>query len=369
MKSVTTWLSGQRPLSRVVPRLNDLRRDPACVLAREAVEIGPARGWPLLLGNLLLCAFLGAMIARVTGMVVGFGVGLAIGMLGWWRNNAYLRLDHAGVQIVDRRYSYRMPWSLFDAGGTVVNHMDVEARISINASALQALAQHNRAGSLVASGAAVKGWAVRVTESRELALKASFLVNINQLAILLQELGRALGGDGARVSAPQDSDPLPTLSHAGGFTARLTELVFPCRCCDCAATTDRLLEFFSGVRFGWVLRLLGTNIYARLWIPVCQVCERRYRWRARKGGIVGAAVGSGAFALLFLFPGLDPAARIALGILAVILGGIIGWGIGVNSGLPVSLSRYSPSKGTVDLRFRRRDYAEEVLDAIERARA
>jgi cytochrome c biogenesis protein CcdA len=114
-------------------------------------------------------------------------------------------------------------------------------------------------------------------------------------------------------------------------------------------------------------------------IPVCDACQiankRRFRkafWKAYGmvfvlGVVVGFAVGGlSAIAVGGFF--------LAGGSLGGFLGGLvslfIGWFVGrgaAQKAMPAQLERFLPKKGTVVIRFRRPEYAEQVLAANDGA--
>ena len=123
---------------------------------------------------------------------------------------------------------------------------------------------------------------------------------------------------------------------------------------------DTLVDFF-----------VGSNNPLEVPIPVCEACRQQIRDRQHRGGMVGMRTGAfltcGLATLLALSEGWrDGSLLVVIGLGALAVGGISGFILGtlLSKRLPAELSRYSPSRGTLALRFRHPEYAARVLAAM-----
>ena len=106
-------------------------------------------------------------------------------------------------------------------------------------------------------------------------------------------------------------------------------------------------------------------------IPVCEGCQQRLRERQRRGGVLGMQAGAFIFCALALLlawsQGLqDRSVLLVIALATLSVGGLGGFLIGTlaSKQLPAELRGYSPSRGTLSLRFRHPEYAAGVLAAM-----
>jgi hypothetical protein len=107
-------------------------------------------------------------------------------------------------------------------------------------------------------------------------------------------------------------------------------------------------------------------------VPLCPSCQTAFRERIRRGGRTGALVGvllmmglALPYALLHDRGRFDPWSL--LGVLVLVLGLVCGTLLGTVAGrrLPVQLRGYSPTQGTVQVRFGNPDYAARVRELLQ----
>jgi hypothetical protein len=106
-------------------------------------------------------------------------------------------------------------------------------------------------------------------------------------------------------------------------------------------------------------------------IPVCESCQQLLRERQHRGGIRGMQAGALfccvlALVLASIQGGQDRSVMMVVALAALAVGGIVGFilGTSLSRRLPAELSGYSPSRGTLNLRFRHPEYAANVLAAM-----
>jgi hypothetical protein len=113
-------------------------------------------------------------------------------------------------------------------------------------------------------------------------------------------------------------------------------------------------------------------------IPVCDGCQsaskRRFRkafWTAGMGFVLGVVGGFAVGGLIVIAVG---GSFLVGGSISGFLGGLvsllIGWSTAreaAQKAMPAQLERFLPKKGTVAIRFRRPEYAEQVLAANDGA--
>jgi hypothetical protein len=160
----------------------------------------------------------------------------------------------------------------------------------------------------------------------------------------------------------------------GWITVSLTRVTFPSMCCDCGATTTSVQAFRGYMPF--LHQLSQGQVDLRLPIPVCDVCQIAIKRRLRKAFCMaylmvfglGVVVG---FSLGGILASVAGAFFVAGGFAGSFLGGLvslfIGWFVGrraaQNAAMPAQVERFLPKNGTVAIRFRRPEYAEQVVAA------
>ncbi len=150
-----------------------------------------------------------------------------------------------------------------------------------------------------------------------------------------------------------------TRRRAGWISVQLSRLRFPPICSTCAAaTTDT---------FTWNFAHVG-----KVPVPLCGACQTRFRRRRRRGlllgvGLVEALVLASCLVVL-LATGQITGAQVwrfhfGLGVVFLLPFGFFGYLLAARR-VPVQVRRYSPVDGTVQVRFRRAEYAEKFVAGI-----
>jgi hypothetical protein len=399
------WFDGsfQKPLTRVIPNLENLLADPRGTLAGGDIVIGPWRRYGIGLGLGLLLVVFAEMLLGVAkrnagapgpaGQVLGevlpllvIPVCLALGVY-------LVRGGHAVLTVEGVHFQYRgrevfCPWSLFHAPGVPLIHpVDGHNRFELPiAPAAVPRVELRRHGYAVAQGLQVKARHFRFRSVNEAVLKNIYRAREEEFAYLLQHLGRALGAsspDQAAVPGPEALDgikvpPPAVLEDDGWITVRLTQVNFPPYCCECGARTEGMEGFrayASFMHFGRLLRIDSGEHFV-VYVPLCPECRRasnqRYwktfrrtaLWLPILGGLGATFLGL-ILAVADGNPQLLPGMPIGFGILGGLLCFLVGLPIGILRGrkasLLVELERYSPAQGTCAIRFRNREYASQML--------
>lgn len=106
-------------------------------------------------------------------------------------------------------------------------------------------------------------------------------------------------------------------------------------------------------------------------IPLCETCQQRIRARQHHGGMRGMQVGAILFTALAMLLAWsqgwgDVSLLLVVGLAALAVGGLTGFLLGtlLSKRLPAELGRYSPSQGTLAMRFHHPEYAARVLAAM-----
>jgi hypothetical protein len=380
--------SGQ-PLARLVPDLEDLLHDPRSYLGREPVVIGPRRMyglfWLFALAGVAFLAYFA--LAKRDTEALALGIAMLVGSSVWLLWSLLLRghsltLHADGVEVCYRDMAVWCPWALFNVDGQAFVPEADSPRVGLtlpvapDAVPFIELRLH---GAVVAHGVEVKARQLQLAASDEVVLPARYEVRADELGELLLLLGRRLGRELPRGVPPPEAyrtielDELPTPDAAGWITVSLTRLHFPAICCDCGEPTSHNLPLRVEAGSDWLIgQLTGTSGGVELPIPVCPACQARMQARQQRGGIQGivrgAVVALGLTLLAALALGwqdMNTLAILGLGIGAA--GGLAGFLVGTFSArrFPAQAARYSPSRGTLALRFRNPEYASLVRQAMQ----
>jgi hypothetical protein len=383
-------LPAGQSLSRFLPDLEDLLHDPRAYLAREPVTIGPRQMYGLaflfgLAGGafLLSCAIAG----RGDGERLALGIGLLCGASVWLGWSLLMRghslvLHPDGVEVKYRDTAVWCPWAVFNVDGHAFVPDGDSPRVGLTlpaASEAVPFIELRRDDTPIAHGAQVKVRQWNFISSNTIVLPARYEVMAGELGELLLLLGRRLGRQLPKGAPPseaydtRDLDEVPAAPDAGGWiTVHLTRLAFPPHCCDCGEWTNRTMNFPIVSSWDAVTNILVSEGQAlEVPIPVCEACQQRLRDRQHRGGMFGMQAGAfifcGLATLLALGQGWrDVSLMLVIGMVALAVGGLLGFILGalLSKRLPAELSRYSPGRGTLALRFRHPEYAARVLAAM-----
>jgi hypothetical protein len=237
----------------------------------------------------------------------------------------------------------------------------------------------------VRQGVQLKTPLLRFQNGREAVLLPQFGAPAEEVGRLLLHLGRALGHRLPAESVPAEAYPSPDTAESalcsdqknGWITVSLTALKFPRACCNCGVSTDQMWSLWAGSR--QVEGLGGLTHYHEkitVHVPICGPCLREVKLRKGHGRLVGAGIGLAVAVVgtLLVLP-WRPADLVhvflfgALAAFLVTLAGFLIGAVAANRRLPVRAARYSGSKNTVALWFRRPAYADAVRALMQDQRA
>jgi hypothetical protein len=379
-------LPAGQPLGRFLPDLEDLLRDPRAYLQAGPVVVGPRRMYGLaalfaLPGLALLASC--ALGDKDLGERLALGIALLVGASLWLGWSVMLRghslvLSAEGVEVRYRDTAVWCPWALFNVEGEPFVPEGDSPRQGLTlpvAPGAVPFLELRRTDSAVSHGAQVQSRQLQFTGRDEVVLPARYEVAAADLGRLLLLLGRRLGHELPRGAPPREAYALEALEQVpagtdadGWITVYLTRIVLPAVCCDCGQATQETMPLRVQSHGSLITDLLVQQVRPlEVAVPVCPACRQRLRQRQERGGGRGLALGlilglAGGAMLSAAQAGL--LLPLALGGAAV--GGIAGFIIGTLAARqpPVQLARYSPSRGTVALRFRNPGYAALVLEAM-----
>jgi hypothetical protein len=330
---------------------------------------------------------------------------LVLGM--YWLRGGSCILDSAGVRLIYGGVEVSCPWSLFVALGQPVIHPPYSRnRFELPVAAAAApRVEACRNDLVIAQGLAVKTRQLRFRSAHEVILRNLYRVKADELSWLLLHLGRSQALSSftlkelpaqtysqgnfqtqqpAENLAAKDlvSSPPTTRKTDGWITVSLTRQAFPPWCCNCGASTTctkAVRAFTPLLRLGPFLNIEGAQ-HVWLPIPMCQACQgdtsRQYRKAFERTFLMVLAIGAGGGFLLGelitllggnpkLFPLLPVFLSLSAGLVSLFFAWLLGKRAAGKVAAPVQLQRYLPEKGTVDVRFRRCEYAEQILHAAQ----
>src|SRR6266849_2687702 len=169
--------------------------------------------------------------------------------------------------------------------------------------------------------------------------------------------------------------PIPS-SHgskeAAGSAYGLAASSSPGYCSGCGRPTSTFLEVRAYPSFFGSPLARNEHSFFRLAVPTCTPCQKAGRRRRWKWGLLALGLallllfGLGFVAVFLAAAGAPPSLLFACSIAAAIVpvvAAVYGVSLSRRRSMPVEAAGYSPRDGTVRLRFRRAQYAEELLAA------
>lgn len=383
-------LPAGQSVTRFLPDLEDLLHDPRAYLAQEPVTIGPRQMYGLaflfgLAGGAFLLSC--ALAKGDEGERLALGVGLLCGAsvwLGWslMMRGHSLVLHADGLAVNYRDTTVWCPWAVFNVDGRafVPDGDSPRAGLTLPVSPESVpFVELRRDDTPIAHGAQVKGRQWNFINANTIVLPARYEVMAGELGELLLLLGRRLGRQTPKGLPPPEAydtqhlGELPAAPDADGWiTVHLTRLAFPPYCCECGERTSRTMNFPLASRWDTLSGIMvSPNQTLEVPIPVCETCQQRLRARQHRGGLRGMQAGAflscGMATLLAWSQGWgDASLLLIVAVAALAVGGLAGFLLGtlLSKRLPAQLGRYSPSHGTLALRFRHPDYGARVLAAM-----
>lgn len=382
---LTKFFLPQRKLEQVIVDLPELMARPAAMLARNDVRIGTINPAALVLSCVLLGFFAPMKFAHSWDWStegIGLAVGAGLGMLLWYFIPHYeIRLTADGVVFQRGHQEVFCPWALFNAAGNplLLNAWQLTLPVSTAAAPYVELHQDEYCR---AQGAEVKTRFFRFRAHDTLWLRYLYEAEPMEVGELLLRLGRMLGTRSPSGWAPPEAHPAEEIQPAavgiagadGSITLRLTRLVLPSVCCACGQATNQWRNFPVSEHPNILLVILTLghlheNI-VNISIPMCVPCQDHFRRTTRRGVWLGLSAG---LMLAFLLGMLALTLKIGnnpieMFVLALIIGPLLGWGVGLDlakwRSSPIRSARYSSRRGTVRLRFRRAEYAELAAECV-----
>ncbi len=377
-----SFLPAGNSLRGFLPDLDDLLENPAEYLGVGPIVVGPRRMYGL--ASVFAAAGVGMLLSYYYGKHdaerIALGVGLLFGSaiwFGWslWTRGHSLVLHKEGVEVKYHDLVVWCPWALFNASGEPhvpeVDSPFTGLILPVAADAVPFI-ELRRGESVAAHGAQVKAPQFVLSGTDEVVLPGRYEVATKDLGDVLLHVGQVLGlhlprGAPPREAYQAEADEIADPDPAGWITARATRLRFPPNCAACGEGTTEVMRFEAWSRGGLMMRVFMPGVAHEVMIPVpvCAACQTEGRDRQSRGAVRGFLVGAllGPLAVVFgEMLGWAALTGFAALVLATV-GALIGLGLGqwFSSRPPVQLRDYSPTRGTLRLRFRNPDYAATVI--------
>lgn len=394
------WLDqlSVKPLRKVVSNLDTLRSKPRQVLAGEPVTIGPRQRWGSAIGlglivSTVLWFLIFIAIKLVEGGRVDFFEAMARALLPslallvpvtWIMvrlfRGGYVILTTDGVDFDYRLMRVRCPWALFNTPGSPFQPAKDRVLIPVVASATPLIEQY-RSELLAQQGGGVVTKQLTLKARNLLELRALYEVELPEVAELLLHIGRLLGDtapdmippDEPVASEPEFAPTVPLVRQADGWLkASLIHLTFPPYCSACGRGTFDLKEYpaYSHGIHTERSDLFESGETVPIKVPVCTSCQQVQLNAQRRGAMLGLFFGLivAAIATLLVVWLTEEEMLLVLsipfGAMGAIFGALYGNGVGRMATKPIRLRRYSSTEGTVQLRFRNRDYEDALMELL-----
>jgi len=169
-----------------------------------------------------------------------------------------------------------------------------------------------------------------------------------------------------------------SINEAGWLRAKITLLEFPKNCCKCSQATEFTREYYGGMKFWWLFRLIGIEWYVEIPIPTCENCNHAIKKAKKKGTLIGLLIGAiigiagfiGGVAISVLQRNSLPDGAADIGIiiggttfvLGLIGGPLIGYFWAEARNVTVKINKYSPLSKAVSIKFDDAEYAKKVFE-------
>jgi hypothetical protein len=375
-------LPGGQPLHRVLPDLDELMDDPRAYLSEAPLALGPRRmyGLAALFAVPGILFLLSCMVGKPTGEKLSMGIGFLLGSGVWWGWSLMLRghelvLHPDGVEVVYRGSTVWAPWALFHVEGQpfVPESDSPRAGLTLPLNSKAVLwVELRRGGTVVARGMQVQGPQWIFTGFGEVILPARYEIEAEDVGKLLIWLGGQLGHDLPRDPPPDLAVEVPPEvaepGPEGWIKVPLTKLRLPPCCAGCGGPRDDTLKAAVNARSDWLLGPLFGVRAVEVAVPVCMQCREQIAGRQRIGGalglVLGALLGTAIGAGIGAWQGDLHDTPLLLGGFAGLFVGTLGGslaGVAFSRRLPVRFRHYSPSRGTVSVRFANPAIAARVI--------
>jgi hypothetical protein len=382
--------SGQ-PLHRALPDLDDLLQDPHAYLSEAPLALGPPRMYGLagMFAVPGICFLLSCVLGKPDGERLAMGIGFLVGSAVWLGWSLLLRghelvLNPDGIEVVFRESVVWAPWALFHVEGEPFVPESDSPRtglmLPVNPAAVPYV-ELRRGGMVVAHGLQVSGPQWLFNGHGQVTLPARYEITAQDIGELLLWLGNQLGKDLPRNPPPPEAELPETIEvqvpdPEGWLTLPLVRLRLPSCCAGCGGPRDDTLPVAVRARGDWLWGPLFGARTIEVGVPVCAACRDRIANRQRGGGLLGMALGvlfgtlAGGAVGFWQGEGRDVPLMLG-GFAGLFFGTLAGslLGVTLSRRLPVRFRRFSPSRGTVSVRFDNPDIAARVIAELrERAK-
>jgi hypothetical protein len=400
VKGVVLWLDqrSERSLFKLIPDLGNVLYDPHQTFRNREIVIGPARRYGTGLFLWLLAAAVGwlglaaLMVLLLEGKKAAAAPGAGLLLLVAWLvllggslvlilrciRGGELVLTRRGVELKYRGTVVVCPWELFHTDGQPFSPDRDQLILPVVTAAVPAV-QARRQDTLLAEGLRINTRQLWFRSPAEAVLRAFYEVNAVELGKVLLHLGQVLGTPTAAPPASLEFPPIDitetepaSLGTRGWLTVSLTRLVFPPVCCECGTETTGRQKFraadswFSVERLGYPAGKKAVNV----WIPVCYACQTATKHKMDRGVFTGLGMALAAILLAAFLMWFFPAnlALVLWFIMTVLLAPplctMLGYQLASRNAQPVQVAGYSSCRGTISLRFRRPEYSEQLIKAM-----
>jgi hypothetical protein len=390
------WLNrrSQKPLPDLVVDYPSLIRDPDRALREHPIHIGGARRHgSVLVGTFLVwmivwgitCAgFLaeleanpapgGARPAAILFLAAWVGTPFA----SWFAVKRFLGaragsavLNRDGVTLASRKEIVFCPWELFATSGNVVRTGSGRILVPVASEQLAGIVIE-RDGNIDHSGN-IQTRLLTYKSGDQIALRQLYEVDVAEMAEHFLHVGRSLvahrpvkkPANAAAASEADGSTRVAWPEAKGWIGVYVSRLSFAPQCCGCGAPTNGRQVVLASSPF---FRQAIESADLQLSVPVCSPCLHQGKRRGRARLLSGLALAVLLFFTLTLVtlvlaiaaPGLAMVIVVPTIFVPVVVG-YLAVSRRRRAAAPVEARRWLPGDGTVQLRFRWREYGEALV--------